>query len=132
MALVNDLISGTKLEQSIIKWKKDRMEYDPLSPVLGKKYWSLFKKRWSHKLVSKRGQKFALDRSNALTYANVKQMYDQVYSCMVDAGVARMSEEYCDDYEGPLRTKYHLTHPEMCLVVDEVGSNSSQRGDGHI
>ena len=108
------------------------MEYDPTSPVLGKKYWTLFKKRWSHKLVSKRGQKFALDRSNALTYSNVRQMYDQVYTCMVDAGVARCSKELSDDYVGPLRTKYHLTHPEMCLVVDEVGSNSSQRGDGHI
>ena len=105
---------------------------DPFSPVLGKKYWSLFKKRWSHKLVSKRGQKFALDRSNALTFSNVKQMYDQVYSCMVDAGVACCSDEFCDDYTGPLRTKYHLTHPEMCLVVDEVGTNSLQQGDGHI
>ena len=108
------------------------MEYDPASPVLGKKYWLLFKKRWSHKLVTKRGQKFAIDRSNSLTYANVKQMYDQVYNCLVDAGVAYVSDEYCDDYPGPLRTKYHLKHPEMCLVVDEVGSNSSQRGDGHI
>ena len=108
------------------------MEYDSSSPVLGKKYWSLFKKRWSHKLVSKRGQKFALDRSNALTFSNVKQIYEQVYSCMVDAGVARHSEEVSDDHTGPLRTKYHLTHPERCLVVDEVGSNSSQRDNGHI
>ena len=53
-------------------------------------------------------------------------------SCMIDAGVVRISEEYCDDYVGPLRTKYHPTHPEICLVVDEVGSNSLQRSDGHI
>ena len=43
-----------------------------------------------------------------------------------------MSEGYCDDYVGPLRTKYHLTHPEMYLVVDEVGSNSFQQSEGHI
>ena len=104
------------------------MEYDPLSPVPGKKYWSLFKKIWSHKLFPKRGKKFALGRSNALTYSNLKQMYDQVYSCMIDAGVAHMSKEYCDDYVVPLRTKYHLTYPEMYFVVDKVGSNSSQWG----
>ena len=108
------------------------MEYDPSSPVLGKKYWVLFKKRWAHKLVTRRGQKFAMDRSNSLTYSNVKQMYDQVYSCMVDAGVAYVSDEFVSDYPGPLKTKYHLKHPEMCLVIDELGSNSSQRGDGHI
>ena len=42
IALANYLISGTKLEKSVIKWKKERMEYGPLSPVFGKKYWSLF------------------------------------------------------------------------------------------
>ena len=132
LALANDLISETIIEEKIINWKKKRMEYDPSSPVLGKKYWMLFKKRWSHKLVTMRGQKFAMDRSNALTYSNVKQMYDQVYDCMVSAGVARISNEYSEEYPGPLKTRYHLTHPEMCLVVDEVGSSSCQRGDGHI
>ena len=71
IALANDLISGTDLERKIIEWKKKRFEYFPSSPVLGKKYWLLFKKRWAHKLVTKRGQKFAMDRSNSLTYSNV-------------------------------------------------------------
>ena len=31
-----------------------------------------------------------------------------------------------------LKTKYLLTHPEMCLVVDEVWINISQRGGGHV
>ena len=132
IALANDLISGTDLEKKIIEWKKKRMEYIPSSPVLGKKYWLLFKKRWSHKLVTKRGQKFAMDRSNSLTYANVKQMSVQVYNCMVEAGVASMLDDFSDEYPGTLRTKFHLKHPDMCLVVDEVGCNSSQRGDGHI
>ena len=51
---------------------------------------------------------------------------------MVSAGVVLVTNEYSKDYHGPLKTKYHLTHPKMCLVVDEVGSTSSQRGDGHI
>ena len=49
----------------------------------------LFKRRWAHKLVTKRGQKFAMDWSNALTYLNVRKMYDEVYDCMVYAGVAQ-------------------------------------------
>ena len=132
IALANDLIAGTELESTIIQWKKRRTEYFEGSPVLGKKYWALFKKRWAHKLVTKRGQKFAMDRSNALTFANVKKMYDEVYKCMADAGVARLLNEPSSHYQGLLKTPYHLTHPEMCLVVDEVGSNISQRGDGHI
>ena len=132
IALANDLISGTPTESRIIEWKKQRNEYREESPVLGSKWWQLFKKRWSHRLVTKRGQKFAMDRSCALTYSNVRKMYDDVYKCMVDAGVARKLDVISDNFPGQLKTEYELIHPEMCLVVDEVGSNISQRGDGHI
>ena len=132
IALANDLIAGTELESTIIEWKRKRMEYFEGSPVLGKKYWVLFRKRWAHKLVTKRGQKFAMDRSNALTYSNVKKMYDEVYDCMVDAGVAQCFDQPSSLDHKQLKTRYHLTHPQMCLVVDEVGSNILQRGDGHI
>ena len=100
--------------------------------MLGRKWWQLFKKRWSHRLVSKRGQKFALDRSNALTYHNVNKMYSDVYKCMVECGVATKLNEDSHEYQGDLISKYHLQHPEMCLVVDKVGSNISQRGDRHV
>ncbi len=73
-----------------------------------------------------------MDRSNAFTYSKVKQMYNQVYDSMVSAGVACVTNEHSKDYPGPLKTKYYLTYPEMCLVVDEVGSSISQRGDRHI
>ena len=82
--------------------------------------------------MTKRGQKFALDRSSALTYQNVKKMYDDVYNCMVECEVAVKLDQPSHEYTGKLATKYVLVHPEMCLVVDEVGSNISQRGDGHI
>ena len=36
------------------------------------------------------------------------------------------------EFEYDLATKYHLTHPEMCLVVDEAGITISERGDGHV
>ncbi len=31
-----------------------------------------------------------------------------------------------DQFPGQLKTKYRLIHSEMCLVVDEVGSNILQ------
>ena len=73
--------------------------------------------------MSKRGQKFAMDRNNALTYSNVRQMYKEVYESMVDAGVAIKLEEPSMNEPGNFKCNYQLTHPEMCLVVDEVGAN---------
>ena len=68
ISLANDLIKGTEVEKTIIERKRKNMElFDDNTPVLGKKYWQLFNKRWKHKLVSRRGQKFAIDRSNSLT-----------------------------------------------------------------
>ena len=133
LSLANDLIKGTEVEKKIIERKKKRSErYDDNSPVLGKKYWQLFNKRWKHKLVTRRGQKFALERSNSLTYHNVKKMYDDVYNALVESGNAIQTQEHSSKFDGPLMTQFHLTHPHNCLVVDEVGTDTSQKGDGHI
>ena len=59
-------------------------------------------------------------------------MYDDVYKSLVQAGVAKKSDDFSFDYNDPLKTIFHLTHPEMCLVVDEIGSSISQKGDEHI
>ena len=42
------------------------------------------------------------------------------------------SSEPSFDYDDPFVTHYHVTHPQNCLVVDEVGSDTSQKGDGHV
>ena len=73
LALGNDLIRGTETEKKIIEWRKSQQEYNKDSPLLGRKWWKLFKNRWALWLVTKRGQKFALDQSSALTYSNVKK-----------------------------------------------------------
>ena len=133
VSLANDLIEGTELEKRIIERKRSKMDWcDDNTPVLGKKYWQLFNRRWKHKLVSQRGQKFAIERSNSLTYHNVKKMYDEVYSALVESGNATQTQQCTSKYNGLLKTHYHLTHPQNCLVVDEVGSDTSQKGDGHI
>ena len=70
-----------------------------------------------------------MDRSNVLTYSNVKQMYVEVYDCTVNACVIN---DYCEGYPSLIKIRYHITYCEMCLAVDKAGSTSPQRGDGHI
>ena len=94
-------------------------------------------------LSMKRGQKFALDRASSTTFSNMAKMYDDVYLAMVECGVAEKLEIpiFMDRDGNPteddskifgVKCTHTITHPDMCLVVDEVGSNLSQKGDGHI
>ena len=109
----------------------------------GRNYWNGFRKRWEHTLYFKRGQKFALDMSAALTFSNMNKMYDKVYDAMVQCKVASKEDQPVyktddDEIVTDLKEKFGLPcihkidHPKMCLVVDEVGSDLSQKGDGHI
>lgn len=50
-------------------------------------HWRAFKKRNTHLIWPNRGQKYALDSANWTTFANLKQMCDQVYDEMEDARV---------------------------------------------
>ena len=70
-------------------------------------------------------------------------MYDEVYDAMVECKyTSRYDTPIYSTNNGSIATKWsqkfglHCTHkidhPEMCLVVDEVGSDLSQKGDGHI
>lgn len=59
-------------------------------------------------------------------------MYDDVYEYMIECGVARKLDVPSDQFDGDILTRYKLLHTEMCLVIDEVGRNISQRGDVHI
>ena len=135
--LANDLIAGTDVEKEIIKFKEKVYKKKFETASLGLSYWRGFKKRWEHRLTCKRGQKFALDRSCAATFGNFAKMYDEVYESMVECGVASVLPEPVymnrdgDDtttnikgYFG-LRCTRKIIHPDMCLVVDEVGSNLS-------
>lgn len=76
--------------------------------------------------MSKQGQKFAMDRNNALAYSNGHQIYEEVHESMVEAGVAIKVNEPLVNKSGNIKFNYQLTHPEMCLVVDKVGANLNQ------
>ena len=110
--------------------------------VLGEWWWRSFLKRNKHRLVSKKGRKFAVNRDLWCIYANFADMYDAIYDDMVDAGVAeKMSDPAYMNAKGEVVDKdkavgrkctHRLIYPNYCLVADETGSNMATKGDGHI
>jgi hypothetical protein len=108
---------------------------------IGKNYWYSFLSRNEKMIRSKKGRKFELDRSNWTKYMNFKNMYDDVETEMIDAGIATKhpSPVSCDS-EGKLvdkidgvgmKVKVKLNCPDMCVVLDEVGCNLNMTKDGH-
>ena len=143
LLLADALIEGTDVEKAVAKYKKRIKASNSEKANLSLRYWIGFKKRWGHVFTFNRGQKFALDRSAALTVCKISKMYGKVYDAMVECNVA-------SKYETPIYTindgsiattwkkkfelpcTHKIDHPELCLVVDEVTSDLSQKGDGHI
>lgn len=88
--LINSMISGTDAERDLIAFK--RLHSYGEDGTVGLGYWKAFKKRNSHLICSKRGQKYELDRDKWTTYSNFAQMYEHIYELMEDAGVAKRLE----------------------------------------
>ena len=63
--LMNDLISGIRFKRDLIEWKIQKRIYnsDPEVPLVGMKWWELFKRRYPE-TVSKAGQQFARSRAD--------------------------------------------------------------------
>ena len=139
LALINLLISEMPIQKDLEEWKQKYS--NNVSGSVGKGYWRAFLKRNSHKIVSKRGQKYELDRQNWTTYANFVDMYEQCIAQMVRAGVAkkrttpvwmnRDGKECRESDAFGCKVTHDLIHPDWCLVGDEVGGNISMKGDGH-
>ena len=140
LQLVNSLIKGTDIQKELIEWKKKNTLNT--NGTLGTGYWRNFLKRNKAKIVSKRGQKYELNRQNWTTYSNFVNMYNHTMSEMVDAGVAKQLNKpvwmdrmgnICNEEEAfGCKIFYELVRPDMCLCGDEVGGNLSMKGDGHI
>ena len=140
LQLVNSIIKGTKMQEELIKWKQTNTPND--CGTVGVGYWKSFLKRNKTKIVSRRGQKYELNRQNWTTYANFVHMYDHTISEMIDCGVAvRLDEPVWMDRQGNIceedeafgcKVFHQLSRPDMCICGDEVGGNLSMKGDGHI
>ena len=139
LRLVNAVINGTDAQEDLKKWKARHCS-NSLGTV-GQGYWRGFMKRHGHKIVSKRGAKYALNRAEWSTYRNFDDMYKHIYDEMELSGVAkRMDEPVWMDRTGNVveevdafgcKITHEFTRPDMCLVGDEVGGNINMTGDGH-
>ena len=137
--LINAVIKGTTAQKKLESWK-EKFSFGSEGRI-GQSYWSNFKKRHSNKICSKKGQKYELDRAAWSTFANFSQMYTQIYEQMVEAKVAVelpdpvwMNDDgvvVCEADSTGCKVTHDLTHPEMCIVMDEVGGNINQKGDGN-
>ena len=96
-------------------------------------------RRHGHRLVTKRGKRFACNRAEWTTYPNMKQMYDVVYDEFVDAGIAEQLEEpIWTDEEGNevdesdaygFIQDIKITKEHMLVFADEIGFNTNQTTD---
>ena len=76
--LVNDMIKDTDHQTNLIEWKKrtniQKGSDEELGRV-GSGWWQRFKAEHSHKITSRKGHKFELDRAKWTTWQNFCQMY---------------------------------------------------------
>jgi hypothetical protein len=140
------MIDATDHQKELIEWKTKHGTFnDENTPIgkIGRKYWQGFLKRNQHKLRSKKGKKYDLDRSNWTTYLNFNDMYDHIESILVhESKIAEyLPEPVWMDKEGNevseenafgCKVKIKYTRPDLAICCDEVGCNISQDGDGEI
>jgi len=140
LSLCNSIIEGTKFQDAVVEYKKKYCR--SVTEKLGQSYWRGFLRRNKHLIRAKKTVKFETKRSEWCTYQNMKEMYTEVYSHLVESGLAvKHSEPVWRNKEGEvvekeqavgLQSEYELIHPEWLVFVDEVGSNTSQTKDGHV
>jgi hypothetical protein len=144
--LMNSLIKDRQLQVDLVDYKKQRRDlgqgkYPERLGEVGRGFWYGFMKRHAHRLVTKRGERFASSRADWSKFHYIKQMYDVIYDEFVDAGVAEVLEEKVSmDREGNICEEadrfgelcdIKITHPEYILFADETGCNTNQKKDGH-
>ena len=88
--LANSLIEGTVYQENLKQWKKKHLpaETEENTGCVGLGFYKKFMKRWEHKLVTKSGQTFASDRNDWQKKCFFEQMYDNVYTELMESGLA--------------------------------------------
>lgn len=144
IGLANELIQGTKYEQDLAAFKIKRgIGTKDDETMLGAAWYRGLMKR--HDNFLQRGKCRFKDnkRHTWCTYEHFSNMYDSAYESMVKCGVAeKVSTAIMYDKEGKevdnpnlmhgLPSMYRMLKPENCLFVDETGSNTNMKEDGHI
>jgi hypothetical protein len=140
LQLCNSIIKGTKYKEVVNQFKSKTCR--SVTAELGRGYWRGFLKRNKHLISSKKGVKFDTKRAEWCTYLNMKEMYDEVYTSLVNCGLAvkhdtpmwRNNEGEVVNEEDAVgcQSEFELIHPSWLVFVDEVGSNTSQVKDGNV
>jgi len=89
------MITGTSYQDKLLHWKKintSRTNPDAIKEI-GYKYWLNFKRRNSNKVITTKGQKYELDRSNWTTYQNLAQIYSTFGDYIEEANIVKRLEE---------------------------------------
>ena len=107
-------------------------------------FYQRFRERNINTLQSKKGRKFALNRSDWMHYSYIDDMYTKIYEIFVESGVAHSIEnEVAFDKAGnqveigsPLQyglpSNIVIDHPEFLLFIDETGINTNQKDNGQM
>jgi hypothetical protein len=145
----NSLIKGSEFEEKINEFKL-RCQIPLDSNPLGIGWWRGFSKRFKEIIVTKKGEKFAKNRSDWSTESNIRQMYDEIYHNMVEAGIAvhlddkvwmnsvgdiisNEEKKMCSEFDlNPnqplgLQCDTQLIHPQYLLFFDETGCNTNKK-----
>ena len=85
--LMNNLIQDTDSQKALLEFQRMR-KLGSKDGKASKGWWAGFLCRHEHEIVTKRGERFALNRHDWTTLENIKQMYDAIYNEIVDANMA--------------------------------------------
>ena len=140
---MNNIIRGTDFERELVFWKIQRGIYnnDPEVPLVGWKWWKLFKRR-NPEIVSKAGKKFSRNRSDHCLDTPFQKMYNKKKDLLIASGNAeRFNESFHMDITGkivddkahafgwPVIIKY--TCPCNVFFMDDTRDNTHGK-DGSI
>ena len=145
LKFINESIDGTIMQEFLKAWKLKHNIFYNTDEDLGKvgaTYWRGFMRRNGHRLKSKVGKRFAVDRSNFTSYLNFRDMYDHIEDVLVNESkvATKFDNPVWMNKEGKIvndesetygaKVTIDLHRPDMCVVLDEVGCNLSQEKDG--
>ena len=146
LQLVNDLIDTEELRDFMISWKNTHgLAFQTMEQKgrVGKAFWRQLRRRNKHRMHTKRGRRFHVNRLRWSKRKHIEKMYTQIYKSYLDAGVARrldkaenrnrdgvVVESDSERFGEPCDIE--VLHPDHILFMDEVGCNTNQKEDKNI
>ena len=110
--------------------------------MLGLSYWHTFMRSNSNLIVSKKGQKYKLDRSSWSTYRNFNQIYSRIGEEKIEAKFAeehavpvwmdKKGDKVYEQVTFRCKVTHDITRRDLYVVMEKVEGNIEQKGDGNI